>query len=565
MTEKFFRRALAVIVIMAACVPLFSKNCIGGHDIIYHLLRIEALKEGICAGRPFLRINMLFFGGTGYASSMFYPDFLLYFPALLRSLGAGIGLSYHLFIALCIVLGFISSYYCAGYISKNQNAAIATAIIFTLYQYHIFDIYERSAVGEFTAVIFLPFVIAGLYDLVYERFERPWLLFVGMTGVILCHTITTVICLGLCVLMVLIGIKTLIKEPKRILKLIITALAVIGITAFYWLPALEILASGVLKNDFVYNMELESAGLWELFFNEWNRPGAVIFVLLLVRLLIGGKNKAQDKDDRTEDRFKLIRFADICMVTGLLLCLCATSILPWGRLQRFLGFLQFPWRLFVAAGPLLAFAEGIYVNQLASGMAIVTGSDEKAEENRNRVNRVALIMLTGIMLISAFSNLQKCDQEYYSYSDDYFKYKPFTTDVLGGEWLPAAVTDREALADISDMAVDDEGREYPVTRIKNELEVSGILDKCRWVDVPFVYYKGYGAYNTAAGEVLAVTGEGENGLVRVYTNGAEKIRVWYKGTTLQLASDVITLITFAGVAVYMIIKRKKLPIVSSGL
>ena len=71
---------LAVIVLLAACAPLFTINCIGGDDIIYHLLRIEALKEGILAGRPFLRINMLFFGGAGYASSMFYPDLLLYFP-----------------------------------------------------------------------------------------------------------------------------------------------------------------------------------------------------------------------------------------------------------------------------------------------------------------------------------------------------------------------------------------------------------------------------------------------------------------------------------------------------
>ena len=86
-------------------MPLFTVNCIGGHDIAYHLLRIEALKTGILQGRPFLRINMLFFGGMGYASSLFYPDFLLYFPAVLRVLGVGINLSYHLFVALCIILG----------------------------------------------------------------------------------------------------------------------------------------------------------------------------------------------------------------------------------------------------------------------------------------------------------------------------------------------------------------------------------------------------------------------------------------------------------------------------
>ena len=162
MSSKRFHIALTVIVLLAACAPLFTINCIGGDDLIYHLLRIEALKEGILAGRPFLRINMLFFGGAGYASSMFYPDLFLYFPALLRAIGTQINLSFHLFVALCIILGFASSYFCAKYVSGSSYAALATAVIFTLYQYHIDDIYTRSAVGEYTAVIFVPFVIADL-------------------------------------------------------------------------------------------------------------------------------------------------------------------------------------------------------------------------------------------------------------------------------------------------------------------------------------------------------------------------------------------------------------------
>ena len=72
--------AVSLIALIIACLPLFTVNCIQGHDIDYHLLRIEALKTGILNGLPFLRVNMLFFGGEGYASSMFYPDFLLYPP-----------------------------------------------------------------------------------------------------------------------------------------------------------------------------------------------------------------------------------------------------------------------------------------------------------------------------------------------------------------------------------------------------------------------------------------------------------------------------------------------------
>ena len=101
-----------LITMLIACAPLISKYCINGHDIEYHLLRIESLKEGIKIGKPFLRVNTLFFGNAGYASSMFYPDILLYIPAVMRLLGLSINSSYHIYVAVCIILCYLSSYFC---------------------------------------------------------------------------------------------------------------------------------------------------------------------------------------------------------------------------------------------------------------------------------------------------------------------------------------------------------------------------------------------------------------------------------------------------------------------
>ncbi|MCR4907235.1 MAG: hypothetical protein K5985_00265, partial [Lachnospiraceae bacterium] len=131
---KQIRKQRVLVFILAAAfltaiLPLFTVNCIGGHDIEYHLLRIEALKEGIKAGLPFLRVNLLFFGGEGYASSMFYPDTLLYFPALLRAFGVGINASFHLFIALCILLCLLSSFFAAYYCTESISGAVVTAVI----------------------------------------------------------------------------------------------------------------------------------------------------------------------------------------------------------------------------------------------------------------------------------------------------------------------------------------------------------------------------------------------------------------------------------------------------
>ena len=85
-----------LITMIVATSPLVSRYCINGHDLEYHLLRIESLKEGIRIWRPFMKVNTLFYGGAGYASSLFYSDILLRIPALLRVCHLSIGKSFHI-------------------------------------------------------------------------------------------------------------------------------------------------------------------------------------------------------------------------------------------------------------------------------------------------------------------------------------------------------------------------------------------------------------------------------------------------------------------------------------
>ena len=525
-----------LIAIFVACMPLFTVNCIGGHDIAYHLLRIEALKTGIQAGRPFLRIDMLFFGGMGYASSLFYPDLFLYFPALLRVFGVGINLSYHLFVALCIILGFASCCYCAKHVSKSSYAALITAVIFTLYQYHLYDIYTRGAAGEFTAVIFIPFVIAGIYDYMYEELKHPAFLLIGMAGVLLTHTITFVICVFLCLAAVIADAKSIKSHPGKLLKLLLTALLTMGITAFYWPAVLEMLSSGAFSSEFTFDTAYEAAKLWELPYNEYNRMGAAIFILLLSGVLIREKE----------------RFADFSAAAGLVIAVCATGLIPWERMAGFLGFVQFPWRLFVMTGPLLAFAEGIYLSRLANEL-----EGGKEQDGAGYASRILLITVLAVMCVSAFGNFQHNTEEYYSYSDDYFDHIPFTAEVIGGEWLPVAADDREALLEQAGKAYTDDDKEIGIQRIRNELTVKDIPAGTEYIDVPFIYYKGYAAVNAETGEHLTVTGDGRNGCVRVFTNGAGTVRVYYGGTVIQHAGDVISIITLAGILICLFLSKRK--------
>lgn len=522
---RVFALAVSLVTLVFACLPLFSVNCIQGHDIDYHLLRIEALKTGILNGAPFLRVNMLFFGGEGYASSMFYPDFLLYIPSVLRSMGAGIGLSYHIFVAFCVIAAFVSMYFCALYISENTTAALISAVCYTLCQYHMDDIYTRAAVGEFTAFIFIPFVAAGLYDLTEKDFKKPWLIMAGMAGTLLCHTLTTVFCILFCIGYLIVRARVFMKKPELLLKLFLAALVTAALTCFYWLPVMEQMSLMEFKYaESIFDVDYEKLLLREIFENSAGRMGIALIILLFPAFLI--KHGEDEK----------VRTADIFALAGIVFTLFTTGLFPWKRLSGLVSAVQFPWRLFIMSCLLFSLAAGIYIAKAA----------EKKE--------LAVILVLSVMTVSAVANLNRTEEGYYSYSDDYYNEVKFTKSVIGGEWLPKAVSDRNKLGNDRDTAFDAEGRDHEALRQGNAVTVSSL--NSAYVDVPLIFYPGYSAED-GQGRTLKVDGSGKNGCVRVYTGGSDSVRVYYGGTVLQKAADIISLLSLLLVMAVVVFKGKK--------
>lgn len=530
LSKERIQIVIVFLVTMFIClIPLFSINCIQGHDLEYHLLRIESLKEGILNGLPFLKINMLFFGGRGYASSLFYPDFLLYIPALLRCAGVSINLSYHIFVALCFMAAFAAMYFCVNEMWGNKYLALMSAVIYSLAQYHLDDVYTRAAVGEYCAFIFIPFLLYGLYQMVCGKMEKPQIMVIGFCGLILCHTITTILMIGVYLVAFIISFKKLLAEKKPIITLILSAIFVIAITAFYWAPVIEQLSISSFAGAAIFDLNYEKLMLVDIFTNTNPGLGIVLFIPMLFRIFI------KTKSDK-------IRFADLCMVAGILAALVSTGLLPWARLQNYLGFMQFPWRTFMVATPMLSVAGAIYITAYF-------GSDFD-----NTKSQITILLLVAIMGACAINTYGRLDQGYYSYSNDYYDYEKFTGAVIGGEWLPATVEDRSKLTDNCNIAYSENGN-IEVSRYKNTL--SFVSDGSEFVDVPFIYYKGYRA---TVGETEAVvTGNGDNGMCRVMLNGSngETVIVKYMQTIVQTCSEIVSVISLIIFIFSMCVRRKK--------
>ncbi|MCR5269093.1 MAG: YfhO family protein [Lachnospiraceae bacterium] len=537
---------LAVMIVV--CSPLITKLCINGHDLEYHLLRIESLKEGILIGKPFARINVLFFGGAGYASSLFYPDFLLYIPALLRAIGVSINRSYHIFVAICILLTYSSTYYCVKKMTESGYAALMAAILMVCSPYYLGDIYVRGAVGEFTAFIFLPFVIYGIYNVLYEEMDKPCMLGIGFAGVLLCHTNTFVFCALFAFLAFLIKWKKFKDNLSILWKLLITAGLAAGLTMFYWLPMIEMYFTTPLYVHTAWiGLEQTAVQLFAVLSNRFPSLGFLLVILAFFRALV--KKNPQNRD--------LISFADWMLIGGAFFSVFATDLIPWQRLNGYLDFVQFPWRLFVPATAMLAVADAIILS------VFIKSSLEPYMPSSSKVLTIVLLV---VAMAFSIRTITDADITYYDYSDDYYSYKPYTANVIAGEWLPETVEDRDELVNESEHLYADTGEDLKYERIRDRVEAD-TAGSYQYVDVPFVYYKGYAASIQTGDqkESLSVT-SGNNGLCRVMTNGKQgRLVVFYEGTFLQHLSTFVSLFTLLLLLVLGILRKRKAKIVAASL
>ena len=547
--------SVTLVSILVAISPLISRYCLLGHDSSYHILRIEALKQQIEMGKPFLKVNPTYFGGMGYASSLFYPDFLLYIPALLRVCGFSINNSYHLFMILCVVFCYAVAYYCGKSISKNRYIGILSAVILTLCAYHLDDIIVRAAVGEYTAFIFVPLVVYGVYNLCFEDMDKPWILGAGMAFVLLCHTLSFAMCMIFIVLMLLLNFDVFIKKPKLLLKLIVTGLVTMFITISYWLPILEQFMSTTFYVSYPWIEPVQEAVKVSAIFGlSFPTLGIGLFILIIPRVLLFRK-----EDD------SVMKYADQCLTLGIAFALFASEIMPWKKLGKIFSMVQFPWRFYVISSVLLSISAAIYIYRLAGSLCLGVSDTPKDYDNEEYINRndnyvnkygIVLALVLATMTITTIFTYSNQTREYFDFSNDYFEYKPHTATVIAGEWLPISVDDSEKLVEMSYHAKDNNGNEVSFIRDKGRVIISTNGTE-EYVDVPLIFYKGYTAKGISNVSYL-IDGCGSNGLSRVYTNGAtDSIVINYSGTPLQKLGTIISIITMLVIVCIYYKKYKK--------
>ncbi len=362
-----------------------------GGDLQFHLCRIEAIRQALSTGQFPVRISGYWCGGYGYASSVLYGELFLYAPAVLRIIGFSPQDAYKFYLLAVNVFTCFSAYYCLKKMLGERLSAFVGTAVYMLAPYRLSTLHLRAAVGEYTAMAFMPFIIYGLY-LIYGR-RRGWQwLALGFSGLIQCHVISTFMAGIFTALVCLVRIRqTLSKEV--LLQFVRAVVCTVLINAWFLLPFLEYIG-------FDYNVSglgVHSRGRF---------ASHAVFISQLISFFPQGEGasivtgKMWDTDNGMEMSYTLgggmmlvlvffvvYRLYDkrrgkrtVCgsdapkkagrqmsrLLTGacLLSMLMATTWFPWDFLQQrndlfawVTGSIQFPWRFLTISTVAGAFAE----------------------------------------------------------------------------------------------------------------------------------------------------------------------------------------------------------------
>lgn len=500
-----------------------------GHDYYFNIGRLEILMQALKEGNYPIYLDYNTLEGYGYFTKGFYPD-LIILPFAVIGLLAGSVLAYNILIFTMTFLCGLLMYKAVNMVFKNSFIASISSILYTFSAYHLFDWYNRAALGESISFTFLPLIFLGLYHILVENYKKWYLLTIGYSLLLYTHLLSSFLTFFVIVIILILCCRKLITEPKRIAFLLLAVVVTIPIVASYLFPMLEQMSS----NTFYYNTSENITGQTKLGLNElsWGMlsgvlypkdnnicgTGPLLIIILFLRLFIREKSP-------------YLKIADLSVLIGIILLVMTSSLFPWGRLP--LGFIQFPWRLYEFIIFFFSIGGAYYLSVFL--------------KDRKQYN----IAVTGIIIYSLLVMI--ISNENYKYwqtrakkdAPEWFSGEPSILNQYykgGLEYLPSRIPGYSFMKERGGLIIS----ENPNTQIANLKRENGItsfgvkantLDK---LELPLIYYKGYKAELNSKNIPVE---QSNYGLVQLIINESGNIKAYYAGTTIQKNSWYITLIS----------------------
>lgn len=240
-TREFIRKyqepILIVLFTLFAILPLLNNKFFSAHDSEHHLIRLIELDRSIKDGEYYPRWLPDLAYGYGYPLFNYYPPLVYYLAEVLHLAGLDFSES----LKGIYILGFIGSGLTIYLLAReffDKNASLVAAVAYVYAPYHFLDAYVRGALPEFFSFIFLPIIFWSLYKLVETENTK----YIAFTSLSYCLLILTHNIMSLIFTPLFLAYSTFLfitsKKYSALKPTFLALLLALGLSAFYWMPAL---------------------------------------------------------------------------------------------------------------------------------------------------------------------------------------------------------------------------------------------------------------------------------------------------------------------------------------
>ena len=563
------RRRYAVPLVLAgiallASLPLFSNYLYFGHDLDYHLQRITAMAAELSYGQFPVRLTTDSLNGYGYANPLCYCELFLTLPALLYNAWLPLRTCYQVYIFAVTLATAAIAYYSFGTITASRKLGLLGAGLYTLSCYRMVCIYVRAAVGEYTAIAFLPLILAGLYNIYTTekpRFAQWAPMAFGMAALVQCHLLSCELIALLLVVFCLLRLRETLR-PARLLAWLKAALLALALSAWYFFPFListreiNLMVNGPLigkiQGQGTYLVQLFSpfgcgyGGTADGTSNDMTLtlglPLAAGFMLVIYCLLRRERWQQQETLRRMQTAFG---FAMLTLVLSL-------RVFPWDGVQNWLGraagkmagMFQYPWRFLSLATVLLC---------LAVLLAVQLLQEKNVRLAKGAAAALAACALLTVGVVQTQITTGMSEQAY----NVFLNRQPNATTGVG-EYLIDGTSGYETIwaqpkpgsEELQLLSYEKRGGKAYLT-VENDGDAADI-------SVPIFNYGHYYAVDEATGDAYALgTGENARITLNIPAGYTGTIVIAYHAPVYWRAFELVSLLALIGSVGWGVSQRKK--------
>lgn len=552
-------------IVFVSSIGLLNAGWQKRDDTVFHMARIWGLAEGIRDGVFPVRIQPEWANGYGYGVSIFYSDFFLYVPAVLVLCKTPLYIAYKLYMLLINIGTALSAYFCFKTIGRSRSVGLVCSAMYTLSIYRMCNLYFRDAVGEYTAMVFLPVMILGMWNILYgdvrtNRYRYNWIILsLGMSGIIRCHVLSCEMTAIFLAVTCVMGIRKICRKP-RFLELLKAVCGTILLNLSFLVPFLDYAAEDFkcFSSDAYLQIQYYGISLSEMFrvFGISNgvsqyQPVSVMAMsigltsalILCIAILLLINRKLEGLEGKVAG----------CLVLTVLALWMATDLFPYDTLQKLpgmkalVGSLQFPFRYLSIAMALLTLLGCLSMMAMQKWM--------KQEWYRGLVIVLCLICAQQSAEYTQYVEDIKKNAASYAKCDDTAEMESY--HVLKGSQYLYENTDATAVLESNQIrgwaVVEDYTRNGTSFEIKCSTEVDTTII------LPLFYYPDYHCWDMDTGEEYR-TDRGDNNILWVYLPAGYQgtLGIAFKEPLLWRIAEIISLMAAIGYVFYVLQWRKRI-------